>query len=123
MQTPRGQVTDMSISGLQIFPMSTSSLGRTSLRWPSTTLITFSPISIGLRRVLRRDCTREASKKLFVHLAVLQSTTAEPRITWEIHGKHYFLLSLPANLTLPNIEFYNNILPLDFLMLYLDFTD
>lgn len=61
-------------------------LSRTPLRWPLTALITFSPILIGLRQASRGDCAREASKKLFVHLAVLQSTTSDPRITWEIHG-------------------------------------
>lgn len=72
----------------------TNSLSRTPLGWPLTALITFSPILIGLRQASRGDCAREASKKLFVHLAVLQSTTSDPRITWEIHGNPLILFKL-----------------------------
>lgn len=102
-------------------------LSRTPLRWPLTALITFSPILIGLRQASRGDCAREATKKLFVHLAVLQSTTSDPRLTWEIHRNPL----IPFKLDLTYIphpascwRVYNNTLfTLFVISLSWDFTD
>lgn len=71
----------------------------------------FDRVKEGFKKGLYQRNILEA----FCPSAALQSTTADPRITWEIHGKHDFLWSLPTHLTLPNVELYNNAFPLDFL--------